>query len=67
MGNLQAAATLAIMLMVVASMVGLTLFQVTQDPDSKITEGLIGALTLAFGGVMTHLYGKMNGNGKPPA
>lgn len=58
----QQLATIAVMLILVLAVVGLTVYLITHAPDSDLAKTFSGALLLGFGSAMTHLWGAI----KPP-
>ncbi len=55
-GDWQNAATVVVELVLVLAVIGLAAYQVVHDPTGDVTKGLIGAITVAFGSVVTHLF-----------
>ncbi len=60
-GNLQNAATIAVELILVLAVIALAGYEIVHDPNGDITKGLVGAITVAFGSVVTHLFSQKTG------
>lgn len=56
MSRYQQGAVIAIELLLVLAVIGLTAYEVVNHPDGDNTKLLIGAVVASFGGIGSHLF-----------